>query len=85
MSSPIASAPGPRAFLQSADELMFASCLDNARKCFLVLKCVYLPLLVVCGVVMAVLNVLWSAHAMVYPDAETIQGMMQPVLHMLHL
>lgn len=59
MASPVACAPGPRAFLQSADELMFASCLDNARKCFLVLKCVYLPLLIVCGAVMAVLNALW--------------------------
>lgn len=38
---------------------MFAPCLDNARKCFLVLKCIYFPLLLVYGGIMVVLNVLW--------------------------
>ena len=38
----------------STDELVFAACLDNARKCFLVLKCMYLPL----GLAVA-LNILW--------------------------
>ena len=43
----------------SADELVFAACLDNARKCFLMLKCTYLPLALVYGVIASILNVLW--------------------------
>jgi hypothetical protein len=62
MASPSARAPGVRNPLirQNSDEqIMFAPCLDNARKCFLVLKCIYLPLLLVYGGIMAVLNVMW--------------------------
>lgn len=62
MASPGCSAPTSRGALirQNSDEqLLFAPCLDNVRKCFLVLKSVYMPLLVLNGCVMAVLNVMW--------------------------
>ena len=39
-----------------ASDVVFASGLDNARKCFLVLKCVYLPLCALMLFVMAGLN-----------------------------
>ena len=43
----------------NSDEVLFASCLDNARRCFLVLKYVFMPLALLYGVVMVALNALW--------------------------
>ena len=43
----------------NSDEVLFASSLDNARRCFLVLKYVFMPLAVLFGVIMATLNALW--------------------------
>ena len=43
----------------NSDEVLFASSLDNARRCFLVLKYVFMPLAVLYGVIMAALNALW--------------------------
>ena len=43
----------------NSDEVLFASSLDNSRRCFLVLKYVFLPLALFYGVIMATLNALW--------------------------
>lgn len=43
----------------SPDHVLFSACLDNARKCYLVLKYIYMPLAVAYGGIALVLNALW--------------------------
>jgi hypothetical protein len=45
--------------LAPTSDVAFASSLDNARKCFLVLKCVYLPSCLLMCLVSAQLNAMW--------------------------
>jgi hypothetical protein len=52
------SSNGIRALAPTSD-VAFASSLDNARKCFLVLKCVYLPLCLLMCLFSAQLNAMW--------------------------
>jgi hypothetical protein len=58
-----AGTPSPRdqLFNPSLDDVLFSACLDNARKCYLVLKYIYMPVAVAYGVVasMLIVNALW--------------------------
>jgi hypothetical protein len=50
---------GMQSATASPDEITFSACLDNARKCFLLLKCAYLPLAFVSGIISALIYTLW--------------------------
>ena len=59
------SAPSPpssdhpqRPVSHQSDEVVFSTCLDNTRRCFLLLKYVYAPLLLVCGSLNIILHIL---------------------------
>ena len=57
--SPLFGRDGPRQpVLSKSDGVLFAPCLDNARRCFLILKYIFFPLSVLLGTISALLKVL---------------------------
>jgi hypothetical protein len=63
-----------------SEDFILAPCLDNARKCFLVLKCVHLPLALVYGGVTLALHYLWHFG---YVETFSSAGFLALLLHVI--